>query len=144
MSSRDIIKLGLTIGLLISTSTATAHGTEKHSKMNAADDRMKKLHSMMPMFSRSAANLESALGRGDAASAEAEAGKMLAAIPDLKKARPHKNSNKRKKFVEMTGNLEVAVKETVDFAKRGDFPGARTSFRQVDGACAACHYMFRD
>jgi len=99
---------------------------------------------MMPMFSRSAANLESALGRGDAASAEAEAGKMLAAIPDLKKAKPHKNVKMRKKFVEMATNLEVAVRQIDGFVQRSDFPSAKSAFKKVDEACAACHAIFRD
>jgi len=40
--------------------------------------------------------LMSSLVKGEVAAAETEAGKILAAIPDLKKSKPHKNIKQRK------------------------------------------------
>ena len=61
---------------------ASAHGTEKHGKPKAAAAQMKKLHDMMPMFSVATAKLESALDKGDAATVETEAGRILDALRD--------------------------------------------------------------
>lgn len=136
--------LCLMTGLLALYGTAIAHGTEKHGKAAAADVQMKKLHAMMPMFSLASAELETALEKGNIASVEAEAGKILAALPDLKKSKPHKNVNQRKKFVALAANLESATTSTVDFARKGDLNGAKAAFKKVEEACAACHAKFRD
>ena len=132
------------LGSLTLSGLAVAHGTEKHDKMSPAEAQMKKLHAMMPMFSVTTAKLEDALEQGDATAAEAEAGKIVAAIPDLKKTKPHKNFKQRKKFVELATNLEVAVNTTIDLVKKGDFANAKVAYKKIEEACAACHAKFRD
>ena len=144
ISSRTCIVLSLVVGSLALRSIAFAHGTEKHGKTSPADVQMKKLHAMMPMFSLTTAMLETALDKGDVAAVEVEAGKIIAALPDLKKTKPHKNINQKKIFVELATSLGTAVNSTVDLAKKGDFVGAKGTFKKVEAACAACHASFRD
>ena len=122
---------------------ALAHGTEKHGKAAPADAQMKKMHDMMPMFSLASARLETSLEKGDTAAVESEAGKMLAAIPDLKKSKPHKNIKQRKEFVELATKMERNLISTVELAKSGDLAGAKTAFKKVEEICAACHAKFR-
>jgi len=121
-----------------------AHGTEQHGKTTPADAQMKKLHAMMPMFSGASANLEAALEKNDAVTVEAEAGKILKSLPDLKKSKPHKNVKQRKVFVELATSFEKTVVLTTELAKNGDFVGAKAAFKKVEDACAACHAKFRD
>jgi soluble cytochrome b562 len=123
---------------------AFAHGTEKHGDTAQADAQMKKLHAIMPMFSVASANLEASLEKGDVAAVETEAGKILAALPDLKKSKPHKNVKQRKKFVGFVSTLEATVTSTVVLAKKGDIAGAKAAFKKAENVCAACHAKFRD
>ncbi len=117
----------LMLGTLTFYGQAFAHGTEEHGKTTPVDAQMKKLHAIMPMFSVASAKLKTALEKGDAATVEAEAGKILAAIPDLKKSRPHKNIKQRKNFAVLAA----------DFDKRA-------AFKKVEEQCAACHAKFRE
>ncbi len=145
MRIRSIIALMCVLsGSLAQSGVAFAHGTEKHDKMSPADAQMKKLHAMMPMFSVASANMETALGKGDAAAVKKEAGKILAAVPDLKKSKPHKNLKQRKKFMKLATSLGTSVTSTVELAKKSDFIGAKESFKKVEQTCAACHATFRD
>lgn len=134
----------LVLGVLAINGVAFAHGTEKHDRKSAADARMKKLHDMMPMFSVATAKLEAALEKGDAAGAEVEAGKIVAAVTDLKKSKPHKNSKQRKIFVEQAASLGAAASTTATLAKKGDFAGAKVAYKKIEQACADCHARFRD
>ncbi len=143
-NSTAMVILSLAVGALSLSEAAFAHGTQKHGKPATGAAQMKKLHAMMPMFSVASTKLEAALDRGDAAGAEAEAGAIIAALPDLKKSKPHKNVRQQKKFVELAGNLGTAATVTADLAKKGDFAGAKVAFKQVEEACAACHAKFRD
>jgi len=122
---------------------ALAHSTEKHGKATPEDAQMKKMHAMMPMFSLASARLEKSIEKGDTAAVESEAGKMLAAIPDLKKSKPHKNIKQRKEFVELATKMERNLISTVELAKSGDLAGAKTAFKKVEEICAACHAKFR-
>ena len=122
---------------------ALAHGTEKHGKATSADAQMKKLHDMMPMFSLASARLETSIENGDIAAVESEAGKMLAAIPDLKKSKPHKNIKQRKEFTKLATDNEKSLISTVELAKSGDLAGAKNAFKKVEEICAACHAKFR-
>ena len=138
-----LIAVVLSAGLLlIKPIEASAHGKDSHG--GTIDAQMKKLHAMMPVFSVASAELESALEKGDAAAAKAQADKILAAVPDLKKSKPHKNIKQRKKFVGLATTLEKTTTITVDLAKKGDLVGAKTAFKKVEATCAACHAMFRD
>lgn len=140
-----LIAVVLSAGILfIKPIETSAHGTEKHDKMAVADVRMKKLHDMMPMFSAASAGLESSLEKGDATTAKTQADRILAAVPDLKKSKPHKNVKQLKKYVELAKKMEETVIFTVNLAKKGDIVGAKTAFKKVEEACAACHARFRD
>lgn len=138
------ITLTLALGLPTLQGAVFAHGTEMHGKSTQSAAQMKKLHAMMPMFSAASARLEAALDKGDVGAVEAEAGKILAATPDLKKSRPHKNIKQRKKFVELAADFEKAVASTLDLAKKGDIAGAKTAFKKAEKLCASCHAKFRD
>lgn len=140
-----LIAVVLSAGILFVIPFETsAHGTEKHGNTSADDIRMKKLHAMMPMFSLATAELESALEKGDATTAKEQADKILVAVPDLKRSKPHKNIKQRKKFVELATELEKSVNSTVYFIKDDNFSGAKTAFKKVEETCAACHAKFRD
>lgn len=138
------ITLSLVMGLLTSQGVAFAHGTEKNDKTAAAETRMKKLHAIMPMFSVASAELETALEKGDTATATTQADRILAAVPDLKRSKPHKNVNQRKIFVGLATKLEETVTSTADLVKKGDIAEAKAAFKKVEGICAACHATFRD
>ena len=138
-----LIGVVLSAGILFIIPLETfAHGTDHHG--GHADEQMKKLHAMMPMFSIASAELESALEKGDAASAKIKAEMILAAVPDLKKSKPHKNIKHRKEFVELAIELEKSVNSSVYFIKEDNFSGAKTAFKKVEDTCAACHAKFRD
>ena len=144
MSNRLVsITVSLVVGLLTIQGIAFAQGTDKHAKTAPSAAQMKKLHAMMPMFSVAAAKLEAALDKGDIAAAEVEAGKIMAALPDLKKSKPHKNVKQRKIFVKLATDLEEAVISTVALAKKDDIAGAKTAFKKVEEVCAACHAKFQ-
>lgn len=145
MNNRSIgIILSLIVGSLTFSGVAFAHGTEKHGITVPADAQMKKLHAMMPIFSMASAAVEAALEKGDVAVVEAEAEKIIAAIPDLKKSKPHKNIKQQKKFVAFAATLEEEITSTVVLAKQGDFAGAKAAFKNAEKTCAACHAKFRD
>ena len=123
---------------------AFAREAEMHGEIEKADLQMHKLHAMMPIFAVASAKLKLALEKGDVTAVAAEAGKILVALPDLKKSQPHKNVDQREKFVEFATNLEKTVTTTVSLAKKGDLTGARTAFKKAEDTCAACHAVFRD
>lgn len=145
MKNRYVVAIACCmLGTLVFSEVTFAHGTERHDKTAPANARMKKLHAMMPMFSVASAKLETALEKGDAASVEMEAGKILKAVPDLKKSKPHKNVNQRKQYVDLATALEAAVHSTVFPAQKGDFAEAKAVFKKVEEICSACHVKFRD
>ena len=138
------ITLGAALGLLTLHGVAYAHGTVKHDKMVPVDAHMKKLHAMMPMFSVAAAELESALEKGDKTAAKNQADKIMTAVPDLKKSKPHKNFKQQKKFVVYAANLDETLISMVDLLKKDDLSGAKIAFKKAEEICAACHARFRD
>jgi len=138
-----LVAVVLSAGIFLVKPNATfAHDNEPRGKH--MDAQMKKLHAIMPVFSAALAELESALEKSDAAAAKAQADRILTAVPDLKKSKPHKNIKQRKKFVELATNLEDSLTITVDLAQKGDFVGANAAFKKVEEICAACHAKFRD
>lgn len=139
-----IVLISIITGTIFMPSLLQAHGGKTHDKDMMKDPQMRKLHAMMPVFSVASGRLEMAIDKTDLASVEAEAGKILHSIPDLKKSKPHKNLKNRKKFVELAGVLETSLNETVAAAKQGDFPGAKRGFLKVEESCANCHAGFRD
>jgi soluble cytochrome b562 len=120
----------LTLATLAGSGTAGAHGGE--------------MHAMMPMFSQALAELEQALEKRDAAAAERESSRMLAAIPDLKKSHPHKNVRQLKSYRAQAVGLEQSLTSVRELAQKGDFVAATTAFQKVEAQCAACHARFRD
>lgn len=137
------IALVLSVSLLLLEPIETfAHGKNPHD--GGSDAGMNKLHALMPLLSQASAELESAIEKGDAAAAKVHSERILAAVPDLKKSRPHKNAKQRKKFVQLATKLDETVTLTVDLASKGDFAGAKTSFKKIEAICAACHVKFRD
>jgi len=138
-----LIAVVLSAGMLfINSVVASAHGKAPHG--GTVDTQMKKLHAMMPIFSAASAELESALDKGDTAAAKVQADKILAAVPDLKKSKPHKNIKQRKKFLEIATGFDDAIASTVDLIKKNDISGAKTAFKRVKELCVACHAKFRD
>lgn len=137
-----LIAVVLSSGLLFITPKASAHG--KDPRGGTVDAQMKKFHAMMPMFSIASAELETAIEKGNAAAALVQAYNIKAAIPDLKKSKPHKNTKQRKKFVELATNFDEAVATTVDLIKKDDFSGAKAAFKKIEEACATCHAKFRN
>jgi cytochrome c556 len=145
-NGRVVSVLFVAVGLTCFGNTF-AYGMEKHdkhSKHRAADAQMKKLHAIMPMFSQATANLEKSIEKGDAAAAEIEMEKLLRAIPELKKSKPHKNVKQHKKFVELAESLEVNLTSTRLMVAKRDFNSAKKAFKKVESVCAACHAKFRD
>lgn len=137
------IAVVLSAGILfITTIDASAHGKNPHG--GTIDAQMKKLHAMMPDFSVASAECESALDKGDTAAAKASADRIMAATPDLKKCKPHKNVKQHKKFVELAADFEKKVAYTIDLINKNDLSGAKASLKKVEEACAACHTKFRD
>jgi len=134
----------LAMGSLTLYGVAIAHDDEKHGEMSHTDAQMRKLHAMMPMFSLASAKMETALEKRDSAAVKIEGDKIIVAVPDLKKSKPHKNVSQKKKFVEFATNLETAVISTVNLAKNGDLAAAKSAFKKVEATCAACHATFRD
>jgi len=130
--------------LLVLPEMASAHGSNNHRSNKSADAQMRKLHAIMPMFSIASAELELALEKGDAAVAKSKADLILAAIPDLKKSRPHKNIKRLKSFVNIASNLEETITFTAVMAGKGDFVAAKAAFKNAEKACSACHEKFRD
>jgi cytochrome c556 len=138
-----MIALFLAAGsLLVMPVKVLAHGKEEHKVV--MDEQMKKLHAIMPMFSLASAQMETALEKGDLAIVESEAEKITAAVPELKKSKPHKNIKQWSKFVYHASNLEKAVITTVDLAKKRDSVEAKAAYKKIEETCAACHAKFRD
>ena len=123
---------------------AFAHGKAEHGTMMTDDVQMQKLHTMMPMFSKTCAELESAIKKNDRTTVKNCTVKMLAALPDLRETKPHKNVKQRKTYVEMVNKLEVAVKSTTNQINQGNSKGAKESFTMIEEMCVQCHAKFRD
>lgn len=143
-NSRTIITSCLIIGLLTLPAVTFAHGTEIHGNKALDHAQMMKLHTIMPMLSVASSKLGNALEKGEIAAINTETEKIIAAIPDLKKSKPHKNIKQRKQFVEYATKLEKAVVGVAEQTKKGDLAGARASFNIAEKVCAACHAQFRD
>lgn len=122
---------------------AFAHEGAKRTKRHGTNAQMQKLHDMMPMYAMALAKLEAALEKRDAAAVEAEAGRMLATTPDLKKGKPHKNLKQLKTFRSIAAGFESDLEETVELVKKGDFAKARAAFQKAEAKCAECHAKFR-
>ncbi|CAG0990201.1 cytochrome c [Geobacter sp.] len=128
---------------LLTHGIAFAHGGEKHGT-NHSDAQMDRFHKMMPMYAQVQAKINEALEKGDTSAVEAEAEKILATIPDLKKSKPHKNLKKIATFKKIADAFGADVTATAGMAKKGDLAGARTSFRKAEERCNECHAKFRD
>jgi aldehyde:ferredoxin oxidoreductase len=129
---------------LLLTGVVFAHEGENHQEMHKGSGQMAKLHKMMPVYARSQAKINEALEKRDAATVAKETGKILATIPDLKKATPHKNVRELKAMRKIASAFEGNVRETAELAKKKDFTGARVAFENAQKRCNECHVKFRD
>lgn len=135
---------GVVLGVLALCISAFAHDAKLHEKMVPTDIQMKKLHAMMPMFSRESAGLESAINSRDITALKMHSDKILSAVPDLKKSKPHKNLKQTAEFKILADKLGVDVKTVVSFAEQGDFTEAQRTFKNLETRCAECHSKYRD
>jgi len=119
------------------------HGGMEHGGMHM-DESMARQHRMMALYAESQAKIIESLEKRDALSVEAETRKILATIPELKKAKPHKNLNERKEMVRIAAAFENDLKTTLVRAHKKDFGGARQAFTRAQQKCSACHAKFRD
>lgn len=130
--------------ILLFQGGAFAHEGEHHGGMHGNDAQMEKLHKLMPMYAQAQAKINEALINGDAATIKEETGKILAAIPDLKNAKPHKNIKQVAAFRKIASAFAGDVKKTAVLAKTGDFGGAKGAFQFAQMRCDECHKKFRD
>jgi len=130
-------------GTTVLTATAFAHDMGSHGH-GTSDAQMKKLHAMMPMFAVAVAGMDEALAKEDTATVKKEAHRILHEIPELKRSKPHKHAEQRKRFAEHADLLKAAVTTTMDLAGKGDLAAARHAFSKIGEACTACHAVFRD
>ena len=123
---------------------AFAYEGEIHEGNHKEDAQRDLLHKMMPMYAQAQAKIDEALISGDAATIKRETGKILATIPDLKNAKPHKNIKKIAAFRNIASAFAGDVKKTAVMAKTGDFAGAKAAFQFAQTRCNECHAKFRD
>ena len=143
MRNSSIIAWCLVMALSAVSAVAFAHGTEKH-KPAPANAQMQKLHDMMPMYEQAETKIKEALTTGDAATIREETAKILATIPDLKNAKPHKNAKQTAAFRKIASAFAGDVKKTATMAKTGDIAGAKAAFQVAQIRCNECHEKFRD
>jgi len=120
-----------------------AHGEMEHGGMHM-DEPMARQHRMMAMYAQAQAGINESLQKRDAVSVETETRKILATIPDLKKAKPHKNLKEQNEMVRIAAAFEKDLKTTVVRVHKKDFVGAKQAFAKAQQKCAACHAKFRD
>lgn len=133
----------VTCVLVLTQGGAFAKEGKKHGNGHH-DAQMDRFHKMMPMYAQSQAKINGALEKGDAATVESEAEKILATIPDLKKSKPHKNLKKIDAFRKIADAFGADIEATAALAKKGDIAGARTAFKKAGERCDECHSKFRD
>ena len=131
------------LAFLLIQGGAFAHQDETHTK-HKTDAQMQKLHDMMPVYAQAQAKVSEALANGDAGTIKEETGKILATIPDLKNAKPHKNRKQIDTFRNIASAFAGDVRKTAALAKAGDFGGAKDSFQSARMRCDECHKKFRD
>jgi cytochrome c556 len=124
--------------LMVYPIAAFAHGDDR------MDEQMHKLHAIMPMFSVASAELETAIGKGDATEVKVQADKILAALPDLKKSKPHKNLKQIAAFKAIAAKFGDDASTVRKLAEKGDFRAAKEAFAKLESRCAECHAKFRD
>jgi len=130
--------------ILLIQSLAFAHEGEKHSKSHKEDTHMGNLHKMMPMYAQAQAKITAAMEKKDAATAEKEIGKILATMPDLKNAKPHKNLKALKAMRKIASAFEEDIRSTSALIEKRDFSGASVAFENAQRRCNECHVKFRD
>jgi hypothetical protein len=117
---------------------AFAQEGEEHHGMHGDEARMERLHKMMPMYAQARLEIIEALKKGDSATVQSEAGKILATVPNLKKAKPHKNLGRIKTMRKIASTFERDIKTTAELAKRGDIKGAGAAFAEAQKRCDEC------
>lgn len=137
------VAAGIIVAIVLTQSGAFAHEGEDHGQGHKADAQMQKLHHIMPMYAQAQSKINKALSNGDVATINAETEKILATIPDLKKAKPHKNLSQIAAFRKIAVSFAGDVKKTAALAKTGDFGGAKDAFQIAQIRCNECHAKFR-
>ncbi len=128
---------------LLLPGVAFAQEGEKHMKNHKQDVQMGKLHRMMPMYAQAQAKINDALEKGDASTVAKETRKILATIPDLKRAKPHKNLQELKAMGKIASAFEEDIRNTAALAKEKEFTKARVAFEKAQKRCNECHVKFR-
>lgn len=134
----------LAASLLFLHGTALAHGTQGHEKSHSDDLRMKKLHAMMPRFLESSLKLESALQKQDATATALHANSILRDLPELKRAKPHKNIQHIKEFRHLAADMGNELSSLIKLSENKNFDQAMVRFNKVKSLCNECHVRFRD
>ena len=136
--------------VLITSATAFAkeeQGHGDHHKESTgkhhADPQMVKLHKMMPKYAKAQAAISAALQNGDLKAVAPETGYLLSTTADLKKSKPHKNVSELEHFKKIAAGFEQDVKNTAQFAGKGDRAGAKAAFADAQKRCDVCHAKFR-
>jgi hypothetical protein len=137
------VAVAIVVAILLPQSAAFAHEGEDHGQGHKADAQMQKLHHIMPMYAQAQTKINEALSNGDVATIKAETGKILATIPDLKKAKPHKNIKQVATFRKIASAFEADIKKTAGLAKTSDFARAKDAFQIAQIRCNECHAKFR-
>jgi cytochrome c556 len=139
-----LIAVLLPMGILLINpiEEASAHDMDHHG--DHMDAAMKNLHIMMPMFSNASAELGTAIEKGDKVAAKTQIDKMLVAIPDLKKSKPHKNRKQLAEFKSLATKLGEDITKVGVLAEKGNFASARLAYRDMEARCNECHRKFRD
>jgi cytochrome c556 len=140
----NFITISLVLGSLSLSCAAFAHGTNGHGQRTAENARMKKLHAIMPVFSAASAKLETAIEKGDPAEAKIQANRILAAVPDLKMSKPHKNIKQITDFKTIADKLGADITKIVSLTEQSNFAGAKVVFKNMEARCSECHTEFRD
>jgi len=142
---RKGIVLTVMAGLI---SSMYAHAVPVHEGMEHGgmhmDKSMARQHRMMAMYAQAQAKINESLQKRDTVTVEAETRKILTTIPDLKKARPHKNFKERTEMARIAAAFEKDLKTTLARVKERDFVKAGKAFKRAGEKCLACHAKFRD
>ena len=142
--ANSIARLAFTAGMIFMFAGMVQAEEGMHHGGMHMDEEMARQHRMMGMYALTQAKIAGALDKGDAATVATETRKLLASIPDLKKAKPHKNQKDRKTYTKIASAFEGDIKTTAVLAKKGNFPGAKTAFAKAQKRCDECHAKFRD
>jgi Cytochrome C' len=129
---------------LVSQGGAFAHEAGEHNMSHDQDPRMLVLHKIMPKFARAQVRISEALKERNTPAVKSETGEILKSLPELKKARPHKNLRNLPTFRKIADAFEKEIRATAALAKVGNYAEAARAFAKAQKRCDECHAKFRD